>query len=244
MLRRSLLTTAVVSLAGALTPTIPAKAGTDPVAFVNNLTTQLEMVAGNPSPEQRRAGFRQLFHEDFDCPRLGRFVLGRFSRILSPSERKEFLRLFEYYVVATYSDRLSEYVGGGVAARVIGSRLDPDGTIVFSEFNRGSGPSTAGAIRVDWRLTRHHHVYRVKDLIIDGLSMAANGRSELEGVVERNGGQPRAILAVMRQETAPAALGPRRPLRDFMATAPHCALSRYPKEQMRARGMRCADEWA
>jgi len=89
-----------------------------------------------------------------------------------------------------------------VAARVIGSRLDPDGTIVFSEFNRGSGPSTAGAIRVDWRLTRHHHVYRVKDLIIDGLSMAANGRSELEGVVERNGGQPRAILAVMRQETA------------------------------------------
>jgi hypothetical protein len=50
------------------------------------------------------------------------------------------------YVVATYSDRLSEYVGGGVAARVIGSRLDPDGTIVFSEFNRGSGPSTAGAI--------------------------------------------------------------------------------------------------
>ena len=152
--------------------------------------------------KQRRAGFRQSFHEDFDCPRLGRFVLGRFSRILSPSERKEFLRLFEYYVVATYSDRLSEYVGGGVAARVIGSRLDPDGTIVSSEFNRGSGPSTAGAIRVDWRLTRHHHVYRVKDLIIDGLSMAANGRSELEGVVERNGGQPRAILAVMRQETA------------------------------------------
>jgi phospholipid transport system substrate-binding protein len=171
MLRRSLLTTAVVSLAGALTPTVSAKAGTDPVAFVNNLTTQLEMVAGNPSPEQRRAGFRQLFHEDFDCPRLGRFVLGRFSRILSPSERKEFLRLFEYYVVATYSDRLSEYVGGGVAARVIGSRLDPDGTIVSSEFNRGSGPSTAGAIRVDWRLTRHHHVYRVKDLIIDGLAL-------------------------------------------------------------------------
>jgi hypothetical protein len=51
-LRRSLLTTAVVSLAGALIPTIPAKAGTDPVAFVNNLTTQLEMVAGNPSPER------------------------------------------------------------------------------------------------------------------------------------------------------------------------------------------------
>src|SRR5580704_18755572 len=58
--------------------------------------------------------------------------------VIDAQAPKEFLRLFEYYVVATYSDRLSEYVGGGVAARVIGSRLDPDGTIVSSEFNRGS----------------------------------------------------------------------------------------------------------
>jgi len=202
MLRRSLFTTAVVLIAGALAPATPAKAGTDPVTFINNLTTQLQVVAGNPSAEWRRAAFRQLFHDNFDIPGLGRFVLGRFSRIMSPADQQEFLRLFENYVVATYSDRLSEYVVGGVVPRVTGSRFDPVGAIVSSEFNRGSGPSTAAAIRVDWRLTRHHHVYRIGDIIIDGLSMAANGRSELEGVVERNGGQPGAILAVMRQETA------------------------------------------
>jgi ABC-type transporter MlaC component len=89
---------------------------------------------------------------------------------------------------------------------VIGSRLDPDGAIVWSEFNRRSWPSTAGAIRVDWRLTRHHGMYKISDIIIDGLSMAVNGHSELEGVAERNGWQPRAILAVMRQETANALL--------------------------------------
>ena len=38
----------------------------------------------------------------------------------------------------------------------------------------------------------------------EGLSMAANGRSQLEGVVERNGGRPQAILAVMRQQIAGA----------------------------------------
>jgi hypothetical protein len=42
--------------------------------------------------------------------------------------------------------------------------------------------------------------------MIDGLSMTADGRSELEGVAERNGWQPQAILAVMRQETANALL--------------------------------------
>jgi phospholipid transport system substrate-binding protein len=205
MLRRSLLTTAVVLTAGALGPALPAQAGADPVAFINSLDSQLQMVAGDPSPEQRRAGFRQLFHEDFDVPGLGRFVLGRFGRIMTLPEQQEFLGLFENYVVATYSDRLSEYVVGGVVPRVIGSRLDPDGAIVSSEFNRGSAPS-AGAIRVDWRLTGRDGVYKITDIIIDGLSMAVNGRSELEGVAQRNGGQPQAILAVMRQETANAVL--------------------------------------
>jgi phospholipid transport system substrate-binding protein len=206
MLRRFLLTTAVVSMAGAFAPTIPAKAGTDPATFVNNLTTRLRVVAGNPSPEQRRAGFRQLFHDDFDVTGLGRFVLGRFSRIMTAPEQQEFLRLFEYYVVATYSDRLSSYLDGSAVPRVIGSRPDPDGAIVSSLFNRGSGPGTAGAISVDWRVTERDGMYKISDIIIDGFSMAANGRSALEGVVQRNGGQTRAILAVMRQETASAML--------------------------------------
>jgi phospholipid transport system substrate-binding protein len=206
MLRRFLLSTAVVLIAGALGLALPAEAGTEPAAFVSNLGNQLQMVAGNPSPEQRRAGFRQLFQEDFDVPGLGRFVLGRFVRIMTPPEQEEFLGLFENYVVATYSDRLSEYVVGGVAPRVIGSRIEPDGAIVSSEFRRGAGPSTAGSIRVDWRLTACDGVYKISDIIIDGLSMAANGRSELEGVAQRNGGQPQAILAAMRQETANALL--------------------------------------
>ena len=96
---------------------------------------------------------------------------------------------------------MSDYVAGGGAPRVIGSRPDSDGVIVYSEFSRGSG-----AIRVDWHLRPHQHAYKITDIIIDGVSMAASGRSELEGVAERNGWQPEAILAVMRQESANALL--------------------------------------
>ena len=193
-------------ISGALAASIPVEAGPDPSAFINNLAYQLQVVAGNTSAEERQAGFRELLHEDFDVPSLGRFVLGRLSQIMTAQEQQEFLGLFENYVVATYSDRLSEYFGNGAAPRVIGSRLDLDGAIVSSEFYGGSWPSTAGAIRVDWRLTRHDGICKISDLIIDGLSMAVNGRAELEGVAERNGWQPRAILALMRQESASALL--------------------------------------
>jgi phospholipid transport system substrate-binding protein len=161
------------------------------LAFVNNLDRQLQIVAENPSPEQRQAGFRKVFHKDFDVHRLGWFVLGRYSRIMTPQQQQEFIGLFENYVAATYSDRLTEYITAGSVPRIIGIRLEPDGMIVSAEFSRGSGPSSAGAVRVDWRLRKYHHKYKITDIIIDGLSMAANGRSELEGVAERNGGQPR-----------------------------------------------------
>ena len=101
MLRHFRLTT-VLALTATLALATPAAAGSDPVAFVINLGNQFQAVATNPSAAQRLAGFRQLFRENFDIPGLGRFVLGRFWRVLTPSEQQEFLRLFENYVVHTY----------------------------------------------------------------------------------------------------------------------------------------------
>jgi len=196
MLRRPLLTIAALLIASAAS--LPVEARVDPAAFVDNLGRQLVVVVANPSKEARRAEFRRLFHKEFDVHRLSWFVLGRISRTMTPPERQQFLELFENYVIASYSDRLS---AGGGAPRVIGSRPDSDGVIVYSEFSPGSG-----GVRVDWRLRPHQHAYKITDIIIDGVSMASSGRSELEGVAERNGWQPEAILAVMRQESANAQL--------------------------------------
>jgi phospholipid transport system substrate-binding protein len=202
MLRHTLFTATVVLFTGAVTPSIPAGAGMDPAAFINNLGNQLQAVTSSTSPQQRLAGFHQLFREDFDVPGLGRFVLGRFWRIFTPWEQQEFLGLFENYVVLTYSEKLSDYTEDGGRPSVTGCRPDSDGAIVSSKIIRGSG--VYQPIRVDWRLTVQNGSYKISDIIIDGLSMAAHGRSQLEGVVERNGGRPQAILAVMRQQIAGA----------------------------------------
>jgi phospholipid transport system substrate-binding protein len=202
MLRRKIFTTTVVLFTGAVAPSIPAGAGMDPAAFINNLGDQLQAVTSSTSREQRLAGFHQLFRDDFDVPGLGRFVLGRFWRVFSPSEQQEFLGLFEHYVVLTYSEKLSDYTEDGGRPSVTGCRPDPDGAMVSSKIIRGSGAYQP--IQVDWRLTAQNGSYKISDIVIDGLSMAANGRSQLEGVVERNGGRPQAILAVMRQQIAGA----------------------------------------
>jgi phospholipid transport system substrate-binding protein len=202
MLRRYMLTSVVALITGTFAPTISAMAGNDPVALINGLCNQFQIVSRNPSAAQRIAEADQLFRADFDVAGLGRFVLGRFGQFLTPLEQQDFLTLFETYVVYTYSDRLSDCTANGGVLRVTGSRPDGDGEIVSSEIIRGG---TAQTIPIDWRLIWQDGAYKISDVVIDGLSMAVSGRTELEGVVERNGGQPRAILAVMRQECASAA---------------------------------------
>jgi hypothetical protein len=94
----------------------------------------------DPSKEARQAEFRRLFHKEFDGPQLGSFVLGRISRIMTPQQRQDFLALFEAFVVATYSERLSDYVAGRGAPRVIGTRSDPGGL---------SSLASSAAVRAD-----------------------------------------------------------------------------------------------
>jgi phospholipid transport system substrate-binding protein len=176
-----------------------ALAGPDPAAFVDGFGHELHAVASNASPGERREGFRRLFDRNFDVPGLGRFVLGRFWRVLTPVEQQQFLCLFENYVVLAFSDeRLSEYAAAGAVPRVTGTRADADGVVVSSRMTRGTAPP----VEVDWRLEERGGAYKIADIVIGGLSLAANGRSELEGVVERNGGRAQSILAVLQQQMA------------------------------------------
>jgi phospholipid transport system substrate-binding protein len=63
----------------------------------------------------------------------------------------------------------------------------------------------AQPIKIDWLVTEKDWARKIRDVIIDGLSLSATERSEIEGVVKRNGGCAQAILAVMRQQSASAA---------------------------------------
>ena len=108
----------------------------DARAFVATLGEQAIQVLGpNASPAQRLARFRELFHDDFDIPGIGQFVLGRYWRTATPQQQQDFLGLFQEYLVRAYSARLSEYAGEPF--RVTGSRPEGD--------DRSSSPARSSA---------------------------------------------------------------------------------------------------
>jgi phospholipid transport system substrate-binding protein len=197
ILRRSFLPAAVALWIGvaALAPLAPAAA--DPATLITEMSNQaLEVLGKNVSPSQRDARFRALFNQDFDVPAIARFVLGRYWRVATTSQQREFVRLFALYTAFTYSNRLAAY--SGEKLRVTGSQPEPDGPIVTSEIIR---PNGAPPTKIDWRLSRADGTYKITDVIVDGISMAVTQRSEFASVIQRHGGQVQGLLTLLRQKT-------------------------------------------
>src|SRR2546426_8119433 len=147
MVRRSVLTAALILVVGAVSAAVLAAA--DPAAVINNLGNRaLEVLGKNATPAQRAARFQELFREDFDVPGIARFVLGRYWKTATPEQQQEFIKLFEDYIALVYSAQLAAY--SGETLKVTGSRPGPEGAIVASEIVR---PTGAPPIKVEWHLT-------------------------------------------------------------------------------------------
>jgi phospholipid transport system substrate-binding protein len=191
LLRRFFLIAVFVFFA-ALAPSSPATADTDPTEFIDILGNQaFDVLRDATSLHQKQTYFDQLFRQDFDLSGIPRFVLGSYWRVASEPERQEFQQLFEYRVMMTYGPRLADYrAEGGKTARSERARGDePD----YSPPRRSTNP-------IDWRLSVCDGLYKISDIVVDGVSMAATQRSEFAQMIQRNGGRVENLLAMMRQE--------------------------------------------
>jgi len=189
----------VVLLVGCLGAAPRGAAAQDAAAFISNLGAQGMQVLGPSVPQQQRAArFRQLLDSDFDMPEISRFVLGAHARTMSPAAQQEFQPLFREYVVQAYTTRLAPY--GGLPFRVTGTRPYGGETVVASQVQRGGG----NPVQIDWHVINRGGRWLVTDVVVDGVSMKATQRSEFASIIQRNGGQPDALLAALRQHGAQA----------------------------------------
>lgn len=191
----------VVAVTGlrALHPAV-AQAQT-PAQFIAALGNQaFAVIQGNYSIEQKLAYFHLMLRQDFDIAAAAPFVLGPYWRVASEPERAQFVALLYPYIVVTFGRRLTEY--GGQSLRVTGSRNTQYETVVTSELARPGGQP----VRLDWVLVERGGVYRVADVVVDGVSMRLNLRSEIGAMLQRSGGGVGALLMAMRQAIAQSGL--------------------------------------
>jgi phospholipid transport system substrate-binding protein len=164
--------------------------------FVQSLGDQAIKIITDKSlsPTDREHKFHQMFVDSFDVPAIGRFVLGRYWRTASDSQKSEFLKLFEDMIVKTYNNRFTEYKGEQFV--VTNTRADGDSAMVTTNVTRPGGNQP---VKVDWRVLRPQGKLKIVDVVIEGVSMSVTQQQEFGSVIQRNGGQIDSLLASMRE---------------------------------------------
>jgi phospholipid transport system substrate-binding protein len=192
---RRFLVIGVIAIAFGLLSAPPGDAAMDPGSFVGALGNEgIQNLGSNIPSAQRIARFNELFQADFDVNGIGRFVIGRYWQAYTPEQQQEFLRLYQQSTVQAYADKLGQY--GGSEFRVLGSEQAGDGVVVSSEVTRSSGQP----VHIDWHLISDGGGYKVSDVYVDQVSMKITQRDEFAKIIQNNGGQPTALLAVLRQQ--------------------------------------------
>jgi phospholipid transport system substrate-binding protein len=177
----------------------PVRAADGPTGFINDMGKRaIDVLTSTKSEAERESNFRKLFDEGFDVPAIGRFVLGPYWRTATEDQRKEFLTLFEAYVVHAYTVRFNEY--NNEQFKVDAAKADSDASsLVSSQIVRGGG---APPVKVDWRVVKAADSgYKISDVIVEGVSMAVTQRQEFASVIQRGGGQLEALLKLLREKT-------------------------------------------
>jgi len=185
-----------LALSATAAPAAASMAGAD--TFVRNMGKEAidSLTSKTLSDHEREARFRSIFERSFDIPVIARATLGQYWRIATPDQRKEYVTLFEDFVVQAYAARFKDY--SGEAFKVGQSRaLNDRETLVTSEIIRANDQPP---VKVQWRL-RGNSDYKVIDVIVEGISMLITHRDEFAAVIQQNGGKVEGLLADLRKKT-------------------------------------------
>jgi phospholipid transport system substrate-binding protein len=165
-------------------PTPAAWAQSEEAAFVQNLADEAIRVLQDNAKglQEREAAFRELLEGGFAMEKIGRFVVGRFWRQMSPDQRRDYQRLFSEWVLRSYAARLGGYAGQKFVVDKI-KRTKQKDVFVRTRIVQEKSPE----IRCDWRVRRLGETLKVIDVVVEGVSMLTTQRSEFTAVINKHG---------------------------------------------------------
>jgi len=167
-------------------------------AFMSNLGDQvIQLIGDQKAPAaERKQKFAALMNQSFDVDGIARFVLGRYWRTASDSERQQFEQVFDKYMIDVYWGHFNQYTG----QRFVVTKKTPEGadtTLVSSQIIQPGGRQPVDVV---WRVVNHGGKYQISDVSIEGVSELVTYRQEFASAISQNGGSVTALIDQLRQK--------------------------------------------
>ena len=169
----------------------------EPDVFVQSTVNRAsQILSKNISKEEKINQLKTIARETVDIKGVGFYSLGSIRKNLNDSQKIEYSKLFENYFLKSFSSRLAEYTNPEI--EVSDKKvLNKNYTIVNSLL---VGTSERPEVKIDWRVyTRDPENPLIRDLIIEGLSLARTQKEEFSSILNSNDGDINALFKILEE---------------------------------------------
>src|SRR5688572_8318974 len=147
--------------------------------------TVIAILANKGLPKaQREERFRQIYRANFDHAIIAASVMGPTWKTTAPQAQQEYLSVYETYIAKIYAAQLSTY--SGEKLDVTKGEADGPGATIES---RIVDPKSGRTVEIKWRLRPTGGQMKVRDVLIENISMAQTQRREFAAVLQQRGGK-------------------------------------------------------
>jgi len=163
-----------------------------PDIFVQSTVNRAaKTLSGNLTKDERIEKLKDIAKDTVDIRAIGFYSLGSYRKNLSNKEMKSYQEVFAEYFLKSFSSRLAEYSNPEIEV-VSKKKINENYTIVFSKL---VATDTRPEVKIDWRVyTKNPDNLLIRDLIIEGLSLARTQKEEFSSIISSSDGDINALI--------------------------------------------------
>ena len=169
----------------------------EPDVFIQSTVNRASKLLGEDiSKDEKVKKLKLIAQETVDIKGIGFYTLGAKRKSLSDEEKKRYSILFEEYFLKSFSSRLAEYTNPEIDV-INKEKLNNNYTIVNSVLK---STKERPEININWRIyTKDPNNPLIRDLIIEGLSLARTQKEEFASVLSSNDNNIDALFEVLKK---------------------------------------------
>ena len=164
----------------------------EPDVFIQSTVNRAaDTLGGNYSKKERIEKLKQIAEDTVDIEGISLYSLGVYRKQISNEQLIEYKKVFRSYFLKSFSSRLAEYTNPEIDVYAK-KKINENYTIVHSKL---LGTETRPEVKIDWRVyTKNPDNLLIRDLIIEGLSLARTQKEEFSSIINSNNKNIEALI--------------------------------------------------
>ena len=175
---------------------IPVKAK-EPSDLISDIVNQASSILSSADPvESKIIKLNDIAEKNVDIDGIGMYALGKYRKTLSEDQSIKYKKLFRSYFLRSFSSRLVDYSDPKINV-ISQKKINDKYTIVNSVLE---ATSKRPQVKIDWRIyTKNPDRPLIRDLIVEGLSLARTQKEEFNSIIQNNDGNINALFKTLEE---------------------------------------------